>query len=414
MMLRRPSSKTEPPPSPTKAGGKYQARRVVPLLAAAVACVLISSLFLQTTTTVEASMDVMTCQEQRQLSGRAAPGATLADEGHCVKTQTIDAGVCVADGSDWRGVDRRRCMPSLAVIGAMKSGTTNIMLYLQNHPNLRTSEDLVGWPQESRYFSAAHDPAAAGRNWRFYLRKYPASAEGVLTFDKSPNYLLNPKIPPVLASLMPSLKLLVCLRNPTSRAYSHLQHECRNGRVRQAKDVVYRSTCKPGRKACGPDSVSLSFPCAPEAFQMLVAAQLAEKSDLERCAWARGGGSGDSNVLPRGFYDCQLGPWFRNFPRSQLLALVFEDFVSSRSATLAAVAQVERFAGLDGFDYAGSRRVAAVERLYALMPSRRGSYLPMLPATRETLDSLYCAPNRALAATLGRPLPWPCGAEGSV
>ena len=67
------------------------------------------------------------------------------------------------------------------------------MLYLQNHPQLRTSEDLILWPQESRYFSAAHDPEAAGRNWRFYLRKYPPATDGVLTFDKSPNYLLNPK-----------------------------------------------------------------------------------------------------------------------------------------------------------------------------------------------------------------------------
>ena len=287
--------------------------------------------------------------------------------------------------------------------GAMKSGTTNIMLYLQNHPQLRTSEDLIGWPQESRYFSAAHDPEAAGRNWRFYLRKYPPATDGVLTFDKSPNYLLNPKIPSVLASLMPSLKLLVCLRNPTSRAYSHLQHECRNGRVRQAEGAVFRS------KSNDESSERLSFPCAPEAFDRLVKAQLAAKGDMNKCEWARGSGSGDSNVLPRGFYDCQLAPWFDRFPRSQLLALVFEDFVSSREATLEAVARVERFAGLEPFDYGRSARVAAVERLYALMPSRGGRYAPMLAATRDALDELYCSPNRALSATLRRPLPWPCG-----
>ena len=277
------------------------------------------------------------------------------------------------------------------------------MLYLQNHPQLRTSEDMIGWPQESRYFSAAHDPEAAGRNWRFYLRKYPPATDGVLTFDKSPNYLLNPKIPSVLASLMPSLKLLVCLRNPTSRAYSHLQHECRNGRVRQSEGAVFRS------KSNDESSERLSFPCAPEAFDRLVKAQLAAKGDMNKCEWARGSGSGDSNVLPRGFYDCQLAPWFDRFPRSQLLALVFEDFVSSREATLEAVARVERFAGLEPFDYGRSARVAAVERLYALMPSRGGRYAPMLAATRGALDELYCSPNRALSATLRRPLPWPCG-----
>ena len=405
MMLRRQSgTKAPPPPERLPSQDKYSSKRVLPLLAAAVACIVAASLILRTTVAASLQTDnVVTCQDQHRLSGRAVPGTTLADDGHCVRASSLDAGVCVEDAPDWRGVHRRRCLPSLAVIGAMKSGTTNIMLYLQNHPQLRTSEDLIGWPQESRYFSAAHDPEAAGRNWRFYLRKYPPATDGVLTFDKSPNYLLNPKIPSVLASLMPSLKLLVCLRNPTSRAYSHFQHECRNGRIVQKEDAVYR--CKPGRSNCGE---RLSFPCAPEAFDRLVTAQLAG-APMDRCAWARGSGSGDSNVLPRGFYDCQLAPWFDRFPRSQLLALVFEDFVSSREATLEAVARVERFAGLQPFDYGRSARVAAVERLYALMPSRGGRYAPMLPATRGALDELYCAPNRALSATLRRPLPWPCG-----
>ena len=61
---------------------------------------------------------------------------------------------------------------------------------------------------------------------------------------------------------------------------------------------------------------------------------------------------------------------------------------------------------------AGRARVAAVESLYALMPSRGGRYAPMLAATRGALAELYCAPNRALSATLRRPLPWPCGGGG--
>ena len=473
MLRRQSATKAEPPPERLPSQDKYKAR-VLPLLAASV-CILAASLILRTTTTAWAVQtdDVVTCPEQRRMSGRAVAGTTLADDGHCVQAASLDAGVCVEDAADWRGAHKRRCLPSLAVIGmprrpraftrrpaprhdapfapggggastatpsptprspprpptrsprgiaatayrwrrrpaatprrhrrdrrhrramthenagAMKSGTTNIMLYLQNHPQLRTSEDLIGWPQESRYFSAAHDPEAAGRNWRFYLRKYPPATDGVLTFDKSPNYLLNPKIPSVLASLMPSLKLLVCLRNPTSRAYSHLQHECRNGRVRQSEGAVFRS------KSNDESSERLSFPCAPEAFDRLVKAQLAAKGDMNKCEWARGSGSGDSNVLPRGFYDCQLAPWFDRFPRSQLLALVFEDFVSSREATLEAVARVERFAGLEPFDYGRSARVAAVERSYALMPSRGGRYAPMLAATRAALDerALFAEPR---------------------
>ena len=89
---------------------------------------------------------------------------------------------------------------------------------------------------------------------------------------------------------------------------------------------------------------------------------------MDRCAWARGSGSGDSNVLPRGFYDCQLAPWFARFPRSQLLALVFEDFVSSREATLEAVARVEREPRRHRLahrvDVAGPRRAPERVRLF--------------------------------------------------
>mmetsp|Transcript_14401 Transcript_14401/g.43005 ORF Transcript_14401/g.43005 Transcript_14401/m.43005 type:complete len:451 (-) Transcript_14401:31-1383(-) len=356
---------------------------------------------------------VISCRAQhRRGFGRAAPGAVLSDAGGCVNASALDAGVCVEDASSrWLGGRAVRCLPSLAVIGAMKSGTTNVMLYLAQHPKLRTSENAIGWPMESRYFSAAADPVRAARGWRQYLALYPATdaAAPTLTFDKSPNYLVNPTIAPVLAALAPSLKLVVMLRDPTKRAYSHFQHECRNGRLREdGRGGVYRSSCAPGRKSCG-DSRKLSYPCPPAAFRKLVDAQIS-RAPADRCAWARGpDGKGDSNVLPRGLYACQLAPWLAVYDRAQLLALVFEEFLASRAATLAAVAAVEDFMGLRRFDYAGSARVAAVERLYAAVPSRGGAYSPMDAATKKTLDDLYCEPNADLSRVLARPLPWNCG-----
>ena len=77
-------------------------------------------LLLRTTATAWAVQtdDVVTCPEQRRMSGRAVPGTTLADDGHCVQAASLDAGVCVEDAADWRGAHKRRCLPSLAVIGA--------------------------------------------------------------------------------------------------------------------------------------------------------------------------------------------------------------------------------------------------------------------------------------------------------
>ena len=119
-MLRRQSgTKAPPPPERLPSQDKYKAR-VLPLLAAAVGCIVAASLILRTTATAWAVQtdDVVTCPEQRRMSGRAVPGTTLADDGHCVQAASLDAGVCVEDAADWRGAHKRRCLPSLAVIGA--------------------------------------------------------------------------------------------------------------------------------------------------------------------------------------------------------------------------------------------------------------------------------------------------------
>ena len=120
MMLRRQSAtKTPAPPQRLPSQDKYKAR-VLPLLAAAVGCIVAASLLLRTTATAWAVLTdnvVVTCPEQRRMSGRAVAGTTLADDGHCVQAASLDAGVCVEDAADWRGAHRRRCLPSLAVIG---------------------------------------------------------------------------------------------------------------------------------------------------------------------------------------------------------------------------------------------------------------------------------------------------------
>ena len=119
MMLRRNSTKAPPPLERLPSQQDKYKTRVLPLLAAAVACIVAASLILRTTVAASLQTDnVVTCQDQHRLNGRAVPGTTLADDGHCVKASTLDAGVCVEDAPDWRGVHRRRCLPSLAVIGA--------------------------------------------------------------------------------------------------------------------------------------------------------------------------------------------------------------------------------------------------------------------------------------------------------
>mmetsp|Transcript_16422 Transcript_16422/g.53463 ORF Transcript_16422/g.53463 Transcript_16422/m.53463 type:complete len:350 (-) Transcript_16422:80-1129(-) len=327
----------------------------------------------------------------------------------------------------------------------MKSGTTNVMIYLSLHPRLATSANRFGWPVETRFFSQARDVRVAVGQWRTYLRRYPAAVPGGearLVFDKSPNYLVNPIVPEILGALAPSLKLLVMLRNPTRRAYSHFQHDCRNGRL-FAEDLgrrIVRRSEKKNTNDGGGQSQSLrlrrkeekkrgrplAFPCAPRDFDRMI---LHDVADARRrfnateatwlCDWTLNGGRGDSGFVPRGLYACHLRRWLDVFPRAQLLPLIFEDFVATRRATLRAVADVEAFLGVPPFDYETSFKVALVERFYAALPSRGSTYDPILETTASYLDALYCQPNRDLRDLLFTSdqsppppnIPWPCLGE---
>src|SRR5439155_957892 len=50
-----------------------------------------------------------------------------------------------------------------------------------------------------------------------------------LTGEASPYYLFHPRVPKRVRELLPSVKLIVLLRNPCDRAYSHYHHEVRLG-----------------------------------------------------------------------------------------------------------------------------------------------------------------------------------------
>ncbi|KAJ8613388.1 hypothetical protein CTAYLR_002322 [Chrysophaeum taylorii] len=342
--------------------------------------------------------------------GRARPGSVVTDVvASCrVNATRLDAGVCIELASRrlLRGVSIH-CVPSLAVIGAMKCGTTNLMLYLALHPRLRTSENALGWPVESRFFSRALDEIAAADRWREYVSRYPARRANELTFDKSPNYVVNPVVPRILRRLAPSIKLVMTVRDPTRRAYSHFQHDCRNARIARRGDGVVRAV---GAKR------PLSYPCEARDFDDMVRAEVsratrvfnASTPDFE-CRWSSNRGRGDSSVVARGFYACQLARWLDLFPREQLLVLVFEKFVASRADTLAAVSRVERFVGVEPFDYDSSLRVKLVERVYAALPSRLGAYEPMDSRTKLLLDHIYCGPNAKLADLFpDLDAPWLC------
>jgi hypothetical protein len=121
-------------------------------------------------------------------------------------------------------------LPNFLMIGAGRSGTTTVYHTLIQHPQVFLSPEV----KESRFFCAESDPAV--EEW-FKLRRDigpPPSLEGYRQLfagatgyaaigEVDPCILPNAvgTIPKIVDVLGPRIKLLVCLRQPADRAFSH-------------------------------------------------------------------------------------------------------------------------------------------------------------------------------------------------
>ncbi len=120
---------------------------------------------------------------------------------------------------------QERALPDFIVIGGMKCGTSSLFKYLNQHPQLFSSNY-----KEVRYFS--HDEYySRGEKW--YRIHFPLAKdipENSLVFEASPDYLFYEEAPERMAKLLPGVKLIALLRNPTERAISHYFHDLKKGR----------------------------------------------------------------------------------------------------------------------------------------------------------------------------------------
>lgn len=125
--------------------------------------------------------------------------------------------------------NHRRLLPNFIIIGAQKAGTTSLYHYLSQHPQVFQS-----FEKEVHYFDgglqANIDNYAKGLNW--YRANFPCKsyvgADGVVG-EATPLYMFHPLVPERLAKVIPNVKIISILRNPTERAISHYFHEKKKG-----------------------------------------------------------------------------------------------------------------------------------------------------------------------------------------
>lgn len=122
-------------------------------------------------------------------------------------------------------------LPQFIVIGAIKAATTWIQVQLQANPAIFMPDP------EPHFFSREY--ALGEAHYRNWFAPAPDSAS--LIGEKSADYLSDPEVPARIAAMVPDARLVLQLRDPVERAYSHYKMYFRRGLVSASPEQYLRS-----------------------------------------------------------------------------------------------------------------------------------------------------------------------------
>lgn len=108
---------------------------------------------------------------------------------------------------------RLRKKPDFLIIGVMKGGTTSLYDWLNQHPDIQMSRT-----KEVNYFSKYYYNSMLHYRSFFCLKKI-----NKLAGEASPYYFFHPHVPSRVKKDLPKAKIILLLRDPVYRAYSHYQ-----------------------------------------------------------------------------------------------------------------------------------------------------------------------------------------------
>jgi hypothetical protein len=290
------------------------------------------------------------------------------------------------------GAEDRR-WPDFFIVGAAKAGTTSLFDSLAQHPQVFTPRvkephhfsTLAPPPERRAFFPSVRDEDE-------YLALFAAARAEQVVGEASTSYLWDPEAAARIRSVAPGARIVVMLRDPVERAWSHYLNDVREGFETRSFDEAIEED------AADPDG-----------------------------RW------GDANLYVQlGFYTHQLRRYLETFPDT--LVLFFEEFVRDVPGHLDRTCD---FLGVTRFDDAaaavrrsneyarprnrlaratlgsgGVRQLArsvAPQRVRTLVRRQlqtTGAKPPVPADARARLESLYAGEAEALRDLLGRDVPW--------
>jgi hypothetical protein len=114
-------------------------------------------------------------------------------------------------------------------IGAQKCATSWVFRCMEEHPQVACP------PRDSIHYYDMH--YHRGPSW--YEAHFASAEPGQLRYDPTPSYLRSPLAPERIAKENPKAKIVLCIRNPIERAFSHYWHEKKKKRCDYTFDEVF-------------------------------------------------------------------------------------------------------------------------------------------------------------------------------
>ena len=252
---------------------------------------------------------------------------------------------------------RLRRLPDVLVIGAQRGGTSSLYRHLGRHPDVAPS-----LRKEVEYFSRRFD-----RGDRWYRAHFAlANGRSRLTFEATPDYLFHPLAAERAATVVPDARLVVMLREPTARAWSHYHHMVALGH----ETLDFETAVAAEHDRCAADLRRL----ADDPYHDPVA--------LLRYSYAA-----------RGRYAEQLARWRDRFAADRMLVVRSEDFFADPAPVFRRVVE---FLGLPPW---------TPGHLVNVSRQRRPAPPAIPDRARDALVERFADSNRDLVSMLGDAAP---------
>jgi hypothetical protein len=247
-------------------------------------------------------------------------------------------------------------LPTFVIAGSQKCGTTSLAATLRQHRQVH-----VPRPKEVHFFDQHF---ARGTEW--YAEQFSPREHHRQVGEATPSYLDHPLATRRLARTLPDARIVVVLRNPVDRAYSHYWHKRRLG----------------------------DEPL--ETFEEAVAAEPGRRQAARRASWLR------HAYVGRGHYIDRIEEYVASHGRDRVHVVLLDDLVAAPRPTIRALLRFldvnPKPARTMTFGRRNSYRAGEAK------DAERAAYPPMSPETRALLSEQYAASNARLAAFLDRDL----------